>query len=146
MVLSGKRSISLPTTSWASDASEKITNSMAASSAGSCTTPFTRSRSSSPLPLVVKLKMMLPLTALKVMMANTRAIKPGGRSFILGLRLAGASSSRGTSDHEGDRADQADDAGQDEGHLPAEALGDVDRDAGGDGDAHVAGQPVQRRW
>ena len=70
---------------------------MAASSAGSCTAPFTRSRKSSPLPLVVKLKMMLPLTAVKVMMANTRAITAGGRSFILGLRLAGASSSRGTS-------------------------------------------------
>ena len=49
------------------------------------------------MPLVVKLKMMLPLTAVKVMMAKTRAITPGGRSFIFCLRLAGASSSRGTS-------------------------------------------------
>ena len=45
-------------------------------------------------------------------------------------------------EHEGHGAGQADDARQDEGHLPAEALGDVDRDAGGDGDAHVAGKPV----
>jgi hypothetical protein len=41
--------------------------------------------------------MMLPVTAVKVMMANTRAITDGGRSFILALRLAGAMSSRGTS-------------------------------------------------
>ncbi len=98
--------------------------------------------SSSPFPLVVKLKMMLPVTAVKVMMPNTRAITDGGRSSILALRLAGASSSRGTSSDEGDGADQADHARDDERRLPAEALGDVDREAGGDGDAHVAGQAV----
>ena len=74
-----------------------MTNSITASIVGSWAMALARMVSSSPFPLVVKLKTMLPVTAVKVMIANTRAITEGGRSSILALRLAGASSSRGTS-------------------------------------------------
>ena len=55
-----------------------------------------RAFSISPLPLVVKLKTIEPDTAAQVMMKKTRAMMLGGRSSILLLRLAGASSSFGT--------------------------------------------------
>ena len=73
----------------------KMVNSITPSACGLSTTPRKRSRISSPLPLVVALKTMLPVTAVTVITMKTRAITAGGSLVILGLRLAGASSSLG---------------------------------------------------
>src|SRR3954470_11549903 len=96
MVLSGYRSISAPTTSWASDATVNTLNSTRLSSHGLAASSSMRAFSISPLELVVKLKTIEPDTAAQVMMKKTLAITLGGRSSILDLRLAGASRSCGT--------------------------------------------------
>ena len=89
--------MSLPTTSWAKDATVYTAASSTPSVAGSSISPRRRSASSWPLPLVVKLKMRLLEIAARVITRSTRAITARGRSIDFFGRLAGGVPSRGTS-------------------------------------------------